>query len=125
MKGETVHAIFAEIKQQRANQYQGGLQRDDANQPEQHFSRHCRQQRRDTAMTTEYEKHWRSLSGIRRRAIPRLSNDMFNSSSQSRVFRLLPQTTRGWRWLAGRARTAPPDQQEILLNGKSCIRCKL
>jgi hypothetical protein len=37
-------------------------------------------------MTTEYEKHWRSLSGIRRRAIPRLSNDMFNSSSQSRVF---------------------------------------
>src|ERR1700688_3251023 len=85
MKGETVHAIFAEIKQQRANQYQSGLQRDDANQPEQRFSRHCRQQRRNTAMTTECEKHWRSLSAIRRRAIRRLSTHMLNSSSQSRV----------------------------------------
>jgi len=81
MKGETVHAIFAEIKQQRANQYQGGLQRDDANQPEQRFSRHCRQQRRGTAMTTEYEKHYRPPSGIRRLAIPRLSNDTFDPAA--------------------------------------------
>jgi hypothetical protein len=58
VKGETVHAIFAEIEQQRAKQYQPGLQRDDADQPQQHLGRHCRQQRCDTAMTNKYEKHF-------------------------------------------------------------------
>jgi hypothetical protein len=86
MKGETVHAIFAEIKQQRANQYQGGLQRDDAKQPEQRFSRHCRQQRRDTAMTTEYEKHYRPPSGTSTTRHPAAAERHIRSGSQSRVF---------------------------------------
>jgi hypothetical protein len=57
VKGETVHAIFAEIEQQRAKHDHDGLQRHGPEQPGQHFGRHAQQQRGDTAMTNEYEKH--------------------------------------------------------------------
>jgi hypothetical protein len=97
MKGETVHAIFAEIKQQRANQYQGGLQRDDANQPEQRFSRHCRQQRRDTAMTNKHQKHCRPPSGTSTTRHPAAAERHIRSGSQSRVFRIAPANHGGWR----------------------------
>ena len=58
VKGKAVHAIFAEIKQQRAEQYRYGLQRDGAEQPGSGYRRHSQQQYRDAAMTNENEKHF-------------------------------------------------------------------
>jgi hypothetical protein len=78
VKGETVHAIFAQIKQQRAKQYQSGFQRDDAEQPGERFSHYSHHECRNAAVTKKYEKHFRCLP---------------ESGGQSRVFRFLPQTT--------------------------------
>jgi hypothetical protein len=64
VKGETVHAVFAEIEQQRAQHDHQGLQRHGAEQPGQQLGRDAEQQRRNTAMTNEYDKHPRRLFGL-------------------------------------------------------------
>jgi hypothetical protein len=65
VKGETVHAVFAEIEHQRADQDHDGLQRDGTEQPEHDFSRRGQEQRRDAAMTKKYRKHTGQLAKTR------------------------------------------------------------
>jgi hypothetical protein len=57
MKGEAVHDVFDQVKQQRAEQYHAGLQRDRAGQPEQCLNRHTGEQHGNTAMAHKYQEH--------------------------------------------------------------------
>src|SRR5665213_1031416 len=61
MKGESVHAIFAQIEQQRAKQDQRGLQGDDVKQPGPYFGHHADHECRNAAVTKKYEEHPRSF----------------------------------------------------------------
>jgi hypothetical protein len=79
VKGETVHAIFAEIEQQRAKRDHDGLQRHGAEQPGQRFGRHAQQQRRDTTVTNEYEKHCRRLFWYRLHPFGNSSEDVWST----------------------------------------------
>jgi hypothetical protein len=65
VKGETVHAVFAEIEHHRAEQDHDGLQHHDAAQPGDYFGDHTQQQRRDAAMTKKYRKHTGQLANTR------------------------------------------------------------
>src|ERR1700722_10184074 len=66
MKGETVHAVFAEVKQQRAEQDQQRPRRDPAKQEGQCLHGRAHHQRGNASVTKEYEKHVRFSSGLGR-----------------------------------------------------------
>jgi hypothetical protein len=59
MKGETVHAVFAEVEQQRAEQDQSEPRLDPAQQEDQRFNGHAHDQRGNACVTKKYEKHLR------------------------------------------------------------------
>jgi hypothetical protein len=59
MKGETVHAVFAQIEQQRSQQDRDGCKGKDA-------SHHAGDERGNAAMAKKHEKHPRLSAGIRR-----------------------------------------------------------
>ena len=59
MKGETMHAVFAQIEQQRAEQDRDGIQRQDAKQPGQRLNHHGHHERCNAAMAKKHEKHLR------------------------------------------------------------------
>ena len=57
MKRESVHAVFAQVKQQRTKQDQERLDREQAKQKGQRLDRHAHHERRDTAVAKEHEEH--------------------------------------------------------------------
>src|ERR1700761_6691347 len=65
VKGEAVHAVFGEVKQQRAEDNEHRHQRDCAGQERQRFDDDACKERRNTAMAKENEEHRTSLLSSR------------------------------------------------------------
>jgi hypothetical protein len=70
-----MHAIFAQIEQQRAEHDHERLQQQDAKQPGERFGHDAHQKRRDTAMTKKYAKHSQGWRRLHPDLVVRICND--------------------------------------------------